>query len=299
MQEALRDSEDRLRLAADAAAIGTWDFHPKTGELLWDARCRAAFGLQSDATVSYDKSFLRGLHPDDRARADAAVQAAITPGESPDYDIEYRTVGLDDGVERWIAAKGSAIFDGGEAVRFIGTVLDISARKRAERRFEIVNLTGAAVAAEHDVDIIVQHITDAGVELTGAEFGAFFYKKIDERGESYMLYALSGVPREEFSKFPMPRNTAVFAPTSSGEAVVRSDDIPADPPYGNAPHHGMPAGHLPVVSYLAVPVVSRAGEVLGGLFFGHKEAGCLQSRTWDIVAWPRRANPPSRSTTPA
>jgi signal transduction histidine kinase len=76
----------------------------------------------------------------------------------------------------------------------------------------------------------------------------------------------------------MPRNTAVFAPTFSGEGVVRSDDIRADPRYGkNAPHAGMPEGHLPVRSYLAVPVVSRAGDVLGGLFFGHKEAGVFSA----------------------
>ena len=71
----------------------------------------------------------------------------------------------------------------------------------------------------------------------------------------------------------MPRNTAVFAPTFSGESVVRSDDITKDPRYGhNAPRHGMPEGHLPVRSYLAVPVVSRSGVVIGGLFFGHRDA---------------------------
>ncbi len=70
----------------------------------------------------------------------------------------------------------------------------------------------------------------------------------------------------------MPRNTDVFAPTFRGEAVVRSDDITKDSRYGkNAPNRGMPPGHLPVRSYLAVPVKSRSGEVLGGLFFGHSK----------------------------
>ncbi len=86
-----------------------------------------------------------------------------------------------------------------------------------------------------------------------------------------MRYSLSGVPRSAFS-FPMPRNTAVFEPTFLGTGVVRSDDILKDPRYGkNAPRKGMPEGHLPVRSYLAVPVISRSGEVLGGLFFGHAE----------------------------
>jgi PAS domain S-box-containing protein len=131
---------------------------------------------------------------------------------------------------------------------------------------------GADVAAELDVDRAVQVVTDAATELTGAAFGAFFYNVTNETGESYLLYTLSGVPREAFAKFPMPRNTGIFAPTFAGERVVRSADITKDPRYGqNAPHKGMPEGHLPVRSYLAVPVLSRLGEVMGGLFFGHPE----------------------------
>jgi signal transduction histidine kinase len=72
----------------------------------------------------------------------------------------------------------------------------------------------------------------------------------------------------------MPRNTAVFHPTFTGEGIVRVDDITKDPRYGkNPPHFGMPKGHLPVVSYMAVPVISKSGAVIGGLFFGHPEAG--------------------------
>ena len=84
------------------------------------------------------------------------------------------------------------------------------------------------------------------------------------------MFALSGAPREAFEKLGMPRNTAIFDMTFNGQGVVRSDDITKDPRYGkNSPHKGMPAGHLPVVSYLAVPVFSPSGIVIGGLFFGH------------------------------
>src|SRR6201999_1375346 len=133
---------------------------------------------------------------------------------------------------------------------------------------------GAALSRESDLDRLGKIVTDAGVELVGAQFGAFFYNVVDELGESYMLYSLSGAPREAFERFPMPRNTAVFAPTFGGEGIVRSDDIKLDPRYGkNAPRQGMPEGHLPVTSYLAVPVTSRDGEVMGGLFFGHSARG--------------------------
>lgn len=142
------------------------------------------------------------------------------------------------------------------------------------RLLETLNRTGAGVAAELDHEALVQMVTDAGGELTGAQFGAFFYNVVRGSGESYMLYTLSGVDRTAFSDFPMPRNTKVFAPTFAGDGIVRSDDITTDPRYGdNAPYRGMPEGHLPVRSYLAVPVISRSGEVLGGLFFGHAEPG--------------------------
>ncbi len=178
----------------------------------------------------------------------------------------------------------------------VGTVIearDISQEKVAEEErrsmtmrleeqsstLETLNRTGQAVAAELDLDRIVQMVTDAGVELTGARFGAFFYNLIDDAGERYTLYTLSGVERAAFERFPMPRATAVFRPTFEGEGVVRSDDILQDPRYGKSePHFGMPEGHLPVRSYLAVPVISRTGEVLGGLFFGHPNPSRFSAR---------------------
>jgi len=139
---------------------------------------------------------------------------------------------------------------------------------------QIINETGALIASQLDLEKVVRAVVDAGVQLTGAEFGAFFYNVLDENGEALLLYALSGAEPEAFAAYPHPRATPVFAPTFHGEGVVRSDDITRDPRYGKlGPHHGMPAGHLPVRSYLAVPVVSRSGEVIGGLFFGHAEPG--------------------------
>jgi PAS domain S-box-containing protein len=140
------------------------------------------------------------------------------------------------------------------------------------RRLEILLRVGKEIASELNLERAVQMVTDAATELTGAAFGSFFYNVLNDAGESYMLYTISGVSKDAFSAFPMPRNTKVFAPTFAGEGIVRSDDITKDERYGkSAPHHGQPEGHLPVRSYLAVPVVSRSGEVVGGLFLGHPD----------------------------
>ncbi|HEY6521241.1 MAG TPA: GAF domain-containing protein, partial [Roseiarcus sp.] len=178
-------------------------------------------------------------------------------------DFIYQPIVAGDGATTGIFIQGHDVTEQHETEKAI----------RAEsRKLDVLNRTGAALAAELNVDKIVQITTDACTEIVDAEFGAFFYNVINDKGESYMLYALSGVSREHFDKFPMPRNTAVFEPTFKGAGVVRSDDIRKDPRYGkNDPHYGMPKGHLPVRSYLAVPVASRSGEVIGGLFFGHAE----------------------------
>jgi GAF domain-containing protein/ActR/RegA family two-component response regulator len=273
-QQAAQEAAERLKLATDAASIGIWDHDVTGNRLTWDGRCKALFDLPPDAEITYEGSFLAGLHPDDRERADRAVQEAISGTAAQPFNLEYRTIGARDHRERWLTANGDVVTASDGTVRFIGTVRDITAQKKAEYHLKIMNDTGAAVAAELDLGKIVQTVTDAGVELSGAEFGAFFYNVIDNQGGRYMLYALSGAPRSAFESYPMPRATAVFEPTFLGQGVVRSDDILQDPRYGhNVPRKGMPEGHLPVRSYLAVPVISRSGEVLGGLFFGHKETG--------------------------
>jgi len=188
----------------------------------------------------------------------------------------------------WAIGETKPLFDAQtKPIGFVKVLRDRTKERKVEtslrehsRVLEILNRTISALARENDLGVLVQTVTDAGVALSGAEFGAFFYNVVDAGGESYTLYSLSGVPRETFSKFPMPRNTAVFAPTFAGEAIVRSDDITQDARYGkNTPRMGMPEGHLPVRSYLAVPVVSRSGDVLGGLFFGHSAPGVFTSQS--------------------
>src|SRR5262249_28716752 len=135
---------------------------------------------------------------------------------------------------------------------------------------EVLNKVATELTSELDLQALVQKMTDAGTTLTGAKFGAFFFNSVGDDGEMYLLYALSGAPHEAFEDFGLPRVTPLFAPTFRGEGVVRVADLALDPRYGqNLPHHGLPLGHLPVRSYLALPVKSRSGEILGGLFFGH------------------------------
>ncbi|KYF65885.1 hybrid sensor histidine kinase/response regulator [Sorangium cellulosum] len=173
----------------------------------------------------------------------------------------------------------------------VWTLRDITERRRAEvalqdetRVLELLNRTGSAIASTLDVQTLLQSITDAATQLSGAEFGAFFYNMQGEAGDAFQLCILSGAPREAFEPLGHPRATDLFGPTFRGEAPIRSDDVLLDPRYGRmAPHNGMPAGHLPVRSYLAVPVTSRAGEAIGGLFFGHSQRAVFTERTERLI----------------
>jgi PAS domain S-box-containing protein len=250
----------------------------------WNAAAQRMFGYTADEAVG--KS-IRMLIPDDRQGEEDHVLGRIRDGDRIEHFETIRK--RKDGTLLPISLTVSPIVDDdGRVIGASKIARDISDRKHLEEErarllvqaennaaiTERLNKFGIRVASALDRDTVVQAVTDTGTELTTAAFGAFFYNVSDESGESFVLYTISGAPREAFADFPMPRNTPVFAATFRGHGPVRSDDITKDPRYGhNAPNHGMPPGHLPVRSYLAVPVKTRSGEVLGGLLFGHPDAG--------------------------
>jgi len=248
------------------------------------ARARRPDLVLSDVMMPRLDGFglLKAIRADEALDGVPVILLSARAGE--EARIEGREAGADDYLAKPFATR--------ELLARVRSNLEMAAARnqinqalREEARIlETLNRVGSAVAAELDLERSVQVVTDAGRELSGAAFGAFFYNVADEKGEAYTLYTISGVPREAFSSFPMPRKTAIFQPTFDGTGVMRSDDITGDPRYGrNEPHHGMPKGHLPVRSYLAVPVTSRTGAAIGGLFFGHPEPGVFTERSERLV----------------
>ena len=296
----VRAPDERLRLAEAASGIGTFEMDLSSGTWNCGPQVATLFGFGEATAEPTFAAWERTIFADDVPKLRAALDNASQSGS---LAVEFRVRHPDDSLH-WLCAKGRKADGPSSWVR--GAIFEITERKALEARLlavnetlearvgqvreeartlELVNRIGVAVAAEHDLERLVQMVTDAGVELSHAQFGAFFYNVIKDGGEAYTLYTLSGAPRSAFEKFPMPRNTAVFEPTFHGRGVVRSDDILKDARYGkSAPYHGMPKGHLPVRSYLAVPVMSRSGEVLGGLFFGHAEPRVFTERAEQIVS---------------
>jgi PAS domain S-box-containing protein len=286
-KEALRESNEHLLLVLAAGSLGAWTWDAATDEVSLSARTAEIFGLPEEPVTWTRMREL--LHEEDRERARVAVEVALE--QHTDYDIEYR-VCRPSRDEIWVAARGRGRYASDGSIRgMTGVVQDVTERKRAEeslrdetRTLKLLHDTGRAIASQIDLQTVVQTVTDSATQLCGAQFGAFFYNVVNPAGESFLLYTLSGAPREAFESMGLPRNTDVFDPTFRGAGTLRSDDITRDERYGHmGPHFGMPKGHLPVRSYLAVSVRSRSGAVIGGLFFGHSDVGVFTARAERLV----------------
>ncbi len=281
-------NELRMRGLVDATAAIVWTATAE-GQIVEVSPSWLAFTGQT-ASEYADGGFLEAIHPEDRAATMQSWASAVS--DAAPYAAEYRLRRAGGGYAHTLARAVPVRGPEGQVLEYVGCNIDVTGLRQAEESarqhadtLRTLNDLGRVIAAELDTQKVVQAVTDAATSLTGAQFGAFFYNVLDARGASYMLYTLSGVSREHFSRFPMPRATAVFAPTFRAEGVVRSADITQDPRFGkNAPHHGMPEGHLPVRSYLAVPVVSRTGAVIGGIFLGHAATGVFTDRHEALVS---------------
>lgn len=130
--------EETLRLAVDAADVGTWDFNIDTGELTWSDRCYAMLGVKIGEPVGVG-TFETCIHPADRDRVAEAMRLAQDPQVRADYAVEFRVIGRDDHVERWVNTKGKVFFgDDGRPCRFVGAVVNVTDRKRAELHLRLL-----------------------------------------------------------------------------------------------------------------------------------------------------------------
>jgi PAS domain S-box-containing protein len=190
--ESAESAVQRLQLATEATAIGTWDYFPTTGDLIWDARCKELFGLPPEAPIDYEV-FLGGLHSDDRERTNEAVQRAIDPEGDGAINIEYRTIGLVDGHERWIRANGRVFFEGRVPKRFVGTVQDITDLKKAN---DAIQRLAAIVESSEDA-IISKDLNGTIMSWNRGAEQIFGYRADEAIGKPIMMLIPSDRHDEE------------------------------------------------------------------------------------------------------
>ena len=286
-EEAMRRSEAELQALADSIPQLAWMAQPD-GHIFWYNH--QWYEYTGTTLEDMEGWGWQSVHdPEVLPQVLEQWKSCLARGEP--FEMEFPLRGVD-GRFRWFLTRCRPLCDAeGNVLRWFGTNTDLEEVKQKEhalqqktQTLELLNNVGQLLGSKLDIDELLQSVTDVATKVSQARFGAFFYNSTDDDGDSMLLYSLSGAPREAFEHFEMPRATPLFEPTFAGTEVVRSDDILADPRYGKmAPHLGMPEGHLEVRSYLAVPVKSGRGTVLGGLFFGHPEVAQFTEATERII----------------
>ncbi|MBC8096661.1 MAG: PAS domain S-box protein [Akkermansiaceae bacterium] len=274
-EERLRRSEEELRALANSIPQLAWMADPD-GNIFWyNQRWYDYTGATFEQMAGWG---WQSVHdPQMLPLVLERWKESIRTGQA--FDMEFPLRGAD-GVFRWFLTRVNPVRDhAGRVVRWFGTNTNVDDFRRVQealreesRMLELLNNTGTAIASNLDRESIVQTVTNSATQITGAKFGAFFYNVINHEGESFLRYTLSGAPREALEQFDLPRHPLVFNATFQGKEVIRSGDITRDARYDPS------NGQWPVRSYLAVPVISRSGEAMGGLFFGHPQPDVFSER---------------------
>ncbi len=288
--ETLRENDERLRAIFNQAAVGiavaTLDGH----FLRVNKKFSDILGYSSDELERLTFSSI--THPDDRRDTTTAI-GRLLDGSIAEYSLEKRYL-RKDGVVVWSLTTVTLLTDAaGRPERFIGVIEDITRRKHAEaalreetRILELLNETGNTLASQLDLHAVVQAVTDAATQLSGARCGAFFYKGVREHSRVLLFDTFSGAAREAFEGFGNPRTAPLFVPTLRGDAPIRSDDLLTDARFETMARSSRDIAAQAdgcVRSYLAVAVRSRSGEVIGGLFFGHSQPQVFSERAERLI----------------
>ncbi|MCU0681797.1 MAG: response regulator [Polyangiaceae bacterium] len=165
-RERLHEKDERLRLALRAADVGIWDLDPAAARLRLDARCRAALGLPNEADETVDSQrFLDAVHPDDRSRVAETFRAALAPGGGGELNAEFRSCASQGDLERWVDARGRAFFAAdGRPLRLLGTLLDVSGRRREEARYRfLAEASKALLPQPFDPESVLEHVVRPAV----------------------------------------------------------------------------------------------------------------------------------------
>lgn len=271
-EQGLKEAEERLRLAIEAAAIGTWDYQPLANVLTWSERSKEFFGIPPHASVDFEL-FLTLVHPLDREHVERMVNAALDPAGTGEFDAEYRVVSPNRSV-RWVHATGRAIFHGEgaarKAVRFIGTVTDRTQQRESEehlRRYaaqlRALAETSLSVHSTLSTEAVLQLITDKARAIVGAHQAVASMTVNDTWAQAINAVSLSE-KYEAYRDFAAPPDgSGIYAVVCESNRPMRltQAELEAHPRWqGFGAHAG---DHPPMRGWLAVPMVAREGSNLG------------------------------------
>jgi PAS domain S-box-containing protein len=261
-EEALRESESRLRLAMDAAGLGHWELDLVSGEARWSPNHFSLFGLDPATTRPTFDLWRSLVYPEDLEPALRAME--IGQREHSVVAAEYRIRRASDGRVVWISVAGRFIYsDQGEAARFLGVTFDVTERRYAERRQATLYAVTRALAESQSLTEAAPGIINAICETAGGQSGAIW--EIDHQAKVLRCSDLWCSPELAAEELEAQTRRATFSPGAglpgrvwvSGEALV-IPDVSRDSDFSRA-EFAMRAG---LRSAFAFPILLR-GEVVG------------------------------------
>jgi PAS domain S-box-containing protein len=279
---ALRQSEERFRLAQQVAGIGTFDWHIVDNRNHWSPELLALYGVDPEAFEGTYEAWLRRLHPDDAAAAEEAVRRALASGR---YDNDFRVI-RPDGTVRWLQARGEVLYDEvGRPFRIVGINLDITARKlaeaEAERRrheAEVVAQITQTLTASLDLDIVLQRVAAAAQELSASERALIFLR--EPGAETFSPRYQVGSPVMPFADLRIVPGRGIGGRALQTGSPVRTANYAEDPDLTKDYLLRMrAAGQLAVIT---VPI-TIGSRVEGLLYVSNSAAQPFTAREEDVL----------------
>ncbi len=289
-EQALRYSQKNYRHLVDSIEGIVWESDASTGHFtLVSQQAERILGYPVERWIREPEFWQNHIHPDDRARVLKAHEQAATGMKH--FVMEFRMFTAERRII-WLRNNVNVTHDDHNEVKLQGVMVNITELKETEealreetRMLEALNRIGMALAGELDLKRLVQVVTDAGKEVTGAMFGAFSYKHLNGHEEPFSLHTTRGAPRDIFEHLSLPPHHSSGPARDAEKEILRIDDVLHDARSPISLTRAGPSRRRPVIrSYLAVPVVSRSGELLGGLFFGHPAPCVFTERSQRLLA---------------
>lgn len=285
-EEALRASEERQRQIIDALPGLVWAAQPDGRVDVYNRAWKERMGVD---VLQQGFEWESLIHPDDVRRWQQTWTSALVARAPIEAEFRLRQRSG----WRWHLARVAPLArEDGRILRWVGTATDIHQHKESEEHLrrsrnqaELLSRAGLDLVAELDPRRLSQRVIDTATALAGAELGALLYQMTDKQGKVARLYSISGAVGGLPAGTPLALAGEVPPDPFSSSGSVRSDDVRNDPRCASGVvFPGLPPGHPALVSYLAVPVRTRSGEVIGGLFCGHSQAGHFTDQHERLIA---------------
>ncbi len=253
----------------------------------WNQAAQKIFGYTAEEIIGQS---INKLIPPELHGEETSIIENIRSGNKVDH---FQTIRITkDGRRIHVSLTASPVKDANGVIigaSKIARDITFQLQREAElaqsaRRLSMLNSIGRSISEKLDVQSILQNVADATTNITASSVGAFFYNIPNDMGELQMLTAFSGIPADEFEDIPMPAKSKDFSKLFTAKGIVCFDDVTTnESKEKNVLFRQMPAGHDPIKSYLAVPVVSNSGIVVGGLFFGHSNRGIFTTDHAELI----------------